>query len=129
MTWFADLSPYTYRPDRGAEPWPDLPLVNVGWLDAAQPFPTGEPPAGLVEALAALAVTARANQSRGFHFCNLCPTEELNWETHPKGSAEFRVLGVGVVYAAPELLVHYVDEHDYRPPAPFIDAALAAVAG
>ena len=39
MTYFADLSPYTYL--EHDDP-PDLPTVNVGWLDAKHPRGNGE---------------------------------------------------------------------------------------
>jgi hypothetical protein len=40
------------------------------------------------------------------------------------GSAEFRVKGRSVAYAAPQLLVHYVAEHGYLPPDEFCVAAM-----
>jgi hypothetical protein len=41
-------------------------------------------------------------------------------------SAEFQVRGDGVGYAAPQLLLHYVDAHGYLPPPGFCAAAIAA---
>jgi hypothetical protein len=40
------------------------------------------------------------------------------------GSAEIRVVGVGRVYAAPDLIGHYVEAHGYCPPEEFIAAVL-----
>ena len=41
------------------------------------------------------------------------------------GSAEIRVLGGGgKVYAAPNLIYHYVAKHKYRPPEEFIEAVM-----
>jgi len=41
------------------------------------------------------------------------------------GSAEIRVVGQdGTVYAAPDLIYHYVVVHDYRPPEEFIQAVM-----
>ncbi|MGC5286703.1 hypothetical protein [Micromonospora sp. DT231] len=139
MTYFADLTPYTYlerhedEPGLTDEPWPDLPLLNVGWLDAAHPFPTGAPPDGLMPALNDLAKT-RAHQTRGYHFCEICirdmgedAREAIRLGVIARGSAEFQVQGNGVVYAAPQLLLHYVSAHEYLPPAEFCAAALRAM--
>ena len=40
------------------------------------------------------------------------------------GSAEIRVRGANRVYAAPELVYHYVVAHQYKPPREFIEAVL-----
>lgn len=41
------------------------------------------------------------------------------------GSAEIRVPSrLGVVYAAPDMIYHYIKDHDYVPPQEFIDAVL-----
>lgn len=139
VTYFADLTPYTYftpRDEHGHrtfdEPWPDLPLVTVGWLDAAHPFPTGAPPDGLLPALTELA-RARVRQTRGYHYCELCirdlgddAREALRRGVIARESAEFQVWGDGVVYAAPQLLLHYVDAHAYLPPGEFCAAAVGA---
>ena len=41
-----------------------------------------------------------------------------------RGSTNVFVPGAGVVYAAPELILHYIDEHQYQPPLDFCDALL-----
>ncbi|MBQ1024002.1 hypothetical protein [Micromonospora sp. C95] len=137
MAFFADLTPYTYwepydtsgrwRPD---EPWPSLPLLNVGWLDCSHPFQTGAPPDELIPALTKLA-KVRVRQTRGHHHCELClrdmgdaAREAIQQGLIPRGSAEFQVRGHGVVYAAPQLLTHYVAAHAYLPPLVFCEAAI-----
>lgn len=35
-------------------------------------------------------------------------------------------MGDGVAYAAPELIAHYVEAHDYQPPADFTEAVLSS---
>ncbi|MFG1917190.1 hypothetical protein [Micromonospora sp. NPDC048898] len=138
MTYFADLTPYTYLERHEDDQWPsdeqgkDLPLLNVGWLDAAHPYPTGAPPHGLVPALTELAKT-RVRQTRGHHYCEICvrdmgegAREAIRQGMIARESAEFEVRGDGVVYAAPQLLLHYVTAHEYLPPAEFCTAALAA---
>ncbi|GAB3936641.1 hypothetical protein [Micromonospora vulcania] len=138
MAYFEDLTPYTYfEPDdrngRWApdEPWPDVPLLNVGWLDSSHPFVTGVAPDGLLPALTELA-TVRVCQTRGYHYCELCvrdlgddARDAVRQGLIARESAEFRVRGRDVVYAAPQLMTHYVAAHEYLPPPEFCAAAVA----
>ena len=40
-------------------------------------------------------------------------------------NGEFHVVGAtGVVYCAPQFIVHYIAEHQYQPPQEFIEAVL-----
>jgi hypothetical protein len=43
-------------------------------------------------------------------------------EGHLLGSAEIRIPGKGKVYAAPDLVVHYVGKHGYQPPPEVVAA-------
>ncbi|MFD5100528.1 DUF7919 family protein [Streptomyces albidochromogenes] len=135
MTYYADLTPYTYDTDSGAPTSAPtapraVPHVNVGWLGRVRPYAKGDAPAGLVEALRGMQRTHRAQQTRGYHFCPWCAARMLGLlgarDTCPRGSAEIRVVGDGVVYAAPELITHYVEAHAYAPPAAFVRAVLAS---
>lgn len=70
----------------------------------------------------------RVNQTRGFHRCDFCaPVQQgltQEGEELLLGSAEIRV-GIGaVIYAAPDLIFHYVSVHPYHPPAAFLHALL-----
>ena len=139
MAFFSDLTPYTYwephdRNGRWApdEPWPGVPLLNVGWLDSSHPFQTGAPHDELIPALTKLA-KVRVRQSRGYHHCELCirdmgddAREAIRQGLIARESAEFRVRGHGVVYAVPQLLTHYVAAHEYLPPPEFCEAAIAS---
>lgn len=132
MSTYEDLTPYEYFPeDEGA-------VLNVGWLGRDSSFAVGEPEPALVAALVTLAAFHPVNRTRGYHLCELCGTGPGDWEpgTVPfefadrgrvtLGSAELRVPGSdGVCYAAPDLVVHYVDRHGYRPPDGFVRSVLA----
>lgn len=129
MTYYPDGSPYAFLPEQ------EDGAVNVGWLDASQPYPTGAVPAEFVERLYELC-RHPVNRTRGFHWCNLCPPPDdssKRWTAelpgpggpYPLGSGEIRVRATGGTrYAAPDLVVHYVTEHRYRPPGEFIAAVL-----
>jgi hypothetical protein len=128
MTFFKDDSPYGYLPEfiDGS--------VNIGWLDAAEPYTTGDVPAEFVERLVELCRNS-VNRTRGWHYCNLCPkpaesfpqpiTVKSPTGDFPVGFGEIRVQSKdGVRYAAPDLVAHYVVEHHYRPPEQFVHAVL-----
>lgn len=127
--YFEDLSEYRY----------DVRLdgvLHVGWLDDDHPFPTGTIEPHLVRKLARLVIESSANQMRGFHVCRFCeqvedargfPADqfvEVDGKRALLGSAEIWVPDPdGVrIYAAPTLIVHYVERHAYLPPRAFLDA-------
>jgi hypothetical protein len=124
--YFPDLSPYAYlqRERRSG-------LMNVGWLGAAEPFSRAPPTPELLARIWAYSQFATA-PTRGFHECELCsvqplgiPQIEHNGQHLKLGSAEIRVFGKnGRVYAAPNLLYHYVRDHLYAPPEEFVQALL-----
>jgi hypothetical protein len=115
MSYFADLTPYTYFSPEEEQP----NTFNIGWLDRAYPFPTGKTSKKFQAKLLQIGLH-RVNQTRGFLSCYFCKGSE-----RPHGSAEVRVPGLGKVYAAPELVHHYVVTHRYKPPDEFIAAVLA----
>lgn len=119
MTYFADLTPYTYF--EGEEP----ELLNVGWLEPDHPYPQGKPPAGLLKRLRVLAED-RVRQTRGYHYCGFCEAATVDEDSVAHESAEFRVYGDGVSYAVPLLALHYIEAHGYLPPAEFCEAVLTS---
>lgn len=96
----------------------------IGWLERGQPFPTGPIDPRFLAALRAqfenrwLPVV-----SMGVHACDL-------------GACGFGAAGAQhviipsprCVYVAPDLVLHYIEDHAYAPPAEFVDAVLACPA-
>lgn len=123
VTWFEDLSPYTYlEQDRGEG------MLNVGWLEPGHAYSIGTVPEEATAALATLALDPQ-RRTRGFHTCGFCGDAGGGSGQVPRGSAEIRVTGAdGTRYAAPTLVVHYVTSHGYLPPRGFLEAAVAAAA-
>ncbi len=134
MAYYADLTPYRYGPikDTGG-----VPVVNVGWLSRGEPFATGPVPSPFFlrlrrfcrdEYIVAL--------YRGFHACELCGLDDAAWFAQRTataadghhwaaiGDGEMRAVGDGVIYAAPALVLHYVEVHAYQPPEAFVEAVL-----
>ena len=133
MTYFPDGSPYAYLAEVR-----DESAVNIGWLDGGIPYPTREVPVAFVRRLRDICRSG-VNRTRGLHQCNLCPADQgTNWPPSPTtirasagdyvvGGAEIRVPGRdGIVYASPDMIIHYVEAHGYRPPDDFIEAVLAS---
>jgi hypothetical protein len=126
MTWYPDLSQYSYAPESIP---PGQTILNVGWLGSGHDFPTGDSPGGFLDTLA----DGHA-RTRGWHGCNLPHAEQLEYPCTievdgnqvPLGSAEVRVISEdGTVLSAPNLVWHYIDYHQYLPPAEFVEAVLA----
>ncbi len=122
MTWFGHLTEYEYfardrRPD----------VLNVGWLGRDPSFPTAIPSEETLDLLWGLCWVV-VRQTRGFHLCEFCPHQPTKWcleasrsgRARALGSAEVRVFSkAGAVYAAPNLIYHYVEAHRYKPPDEF----------
>ncbi|MHB1766834.1 MAG: DUF7919 family protein [Phycisphaerae bacterium] len=127
MAHYLDLTPYAYL-SGGAV------ALNIGWLSAGQPYTKGQVPSAAIESLRELVVTKPFNQTRGFHPCELCEAAIASggitacWggTSRKLGSAEIRVVSqAGVTYAAPDLVIHYIEAHGYMPPDEFMQALLA----
>jgi len=120
--FFPDLSRYTYT-ETGEN------VVNVGWLAAGAPMRIGEVDQIVRDELARMA-REPTNLMRGFHYCDFCDAESpivafaSDAPSTPAylGSGEVRVEAGDIVYAAPTLIVHYIDAHGYLPPEEFIEA-------
>ena len=134
MAYFSDLSPYAYG--HGSHP----EVVHVGWLDNAHAYATGTVDDGLVEKMRRLA-SKPVELYRGFHICELCieppnlvksclPNRAVldpdcswvKWIDGRKSNGEIRVSRGGTTFAAPLLIVHYVEAHRYLPPEDFLKA-------
>jgi hypothetical protein len=121
MAYFKDLSTYEYRrgEDRSEK------TLNVGWIDRFHSFEVQECSPELKDALWSFCEIS-INQTRGIHRCEICSCEPWFVKGGEKlllGSAEIRSFGRDdFVYAAPDLIYHYVVDHQYRPPQEFTDS-------
>jgi hypothetical protein len=131
MTHYADLSPYEYVKESVPAA---VTAVNVGWLEPGEEYPQGDVPDGFVEALATIVRDSRQMKMRGWHGCGLphvgytadYPIRvDVGGQKVALGGAEVRVVArSGEWMIAPDLILHYVSDHSYKPPADFIDAVL-----
>lgn len=114
---WADLSPYTGCGADEAIGWQPL---AVGWLRVGVDFVTGKVPALFPSLL--------------LPFCHppytLChtpvpqPCPLCRQPISAFGQGEIRIIGAEEIFAAPDLIYHYITVHQYCPPQPFIQAIL-----
>ena len=131
--YYPDLSRYEYTsvPDDGEA------HLNVGWLDASHPFETGALGDEAVEQLNKLRGRA-VNRFRGSHACDYCLAEArlrvpntgpalmtALEQADALGNGEIAIKGAHGWYHAPVMITHYVERHEYLPPADFVEAVLA----
>ncbi len=92
-------------------------ILAVGWLGKRHPFPTGQMPADAFQRLLELTIEPwQPFVAGGAHSCDFCR------QAH--GSANLFIPHSGRLFIAPELIVHYVSKHEYRPPDEFCLAVL-----
>jgi hypothetical protein len=120
--YYEDLTPYTYTDVRLPGDAPSL--VNFGWLDSNHDYRHGQANPELIERILRLAAKY-TNSMRGYHRCPFCRdgtqvTMLLGNEVVYLGHAEIRITAGDTTYVAPSLLPHYMDTHEYVPPAEII---------
>ena len=122
MTYFEDLSRYTYS---NAVP-EGISIKNVGWLAINREFPKAHASVNLLDVLwdyCSVIVTP----TRGLHSCEFCVSPAHTFVRHGTrlllGSGEIRIFSLGGdIFSAPNLIYHYIHDHQYRPPAEFVQA-------
>ena len=122
MTYYPDLSACDYFGSI------DVPLVAIGWLENGRPVPTGEVPEQVFEQLRELLREPWGPAFCGWHDCDLCVyrygRSKLGTHRSTMGFKNVFVPGDAKIYVAPELILHYIDQHGYSPPAEFQQAVL-----
>ncbi|WP_369200673.1 hypothetical protein [Streptomyces sp. PU-14G] len=108
---------------------------NIGWLGPEIEFTKGETSDTFREGLQELCVNHSCNRMRGYQACRLGHTREnfeypvtvrLDSKNFPLGNGEIRVASQGRrLLIAPNLVLHYVTEHNYLPPQEFIEAVVS----
>jgi hypothetical protein len=131
MTYYEDLSPYQYVKDSIP---PGVTAVNVGWLEPAEEYSQGNVPDGFIDALTIIVRDSRRMKMRGWHSCQLPhigyeepypTTVDVGGRKVSLGGAEVRVVAKsGEWMIAPDLVLHYVSNHSYKPPTDFIEAVM-----
>ena len=122
MAYHPDLSPYEIH-------WLPKTFTSlaVGWLDDAHVYATGAVDQAVVDKLWAFCL-APMQKFRGYHPCQFCahplfPIQARHGQMRLSlGSTILVVLGKhDSLYVIPDLIYHYIVEHNYLPPQEFLD--------
>jgi hypothetical protein len=123
--YYPDLSVYTLV---NAET--DVTILTVGWLHKDYSFSQCQ----LSDAFKSRLLKFCLNPIRfsfGKYVCHLCSNSSSNpvvsgdGLSSELGSAEIIVCGIkGKLYLCPDLIYHYVTEHNYCPPTEFVQAVI-----
>lgn len=123
-----DLS--VYKNLKGAE---ELNTFCVGWLDEHHHFQKGVVGRDVLNRVLELCF-APVNKTRGFHVSPFRGREMGEYRVQnggagmTLGSAEIRVTGQdGRIYAAPNLVYHYMKDCGYCPPIEFVEAIVSTL--
>jgi hypothetical protein len=113
----------TYYPDMGTVTMVAAgPQVRaIGWLSRHFEFPTGSVSKPFVKRLHLFAASDSDLMLNfplfmGSHECEFCKGK--------RGGRTFGVPAGDVMFVAPKLVAHYVEQHQYYPPREFVDAVM-----
>jgi hypothetical protein len=100
----------------------------VGWLAGSRPVPTGDVPEHVFDRLHELLREPWGPTFLGWHDCDLCVyrygQSKLSTNPNTVGLKNVFVPGDDKVYVAPEMILHYIEQHSYAPPTEFQQAVL-----
>jgi hypothetical protein len=110
-------------------------VKNIGWLDSNRKYSVGKVAPDFLPKLGSIIIgtakcNAQVNRMRSTSPCRLSDCDIQEIECHGSkeclGASEVWVpLGDnGMFYAAPSMVYHYIEEHDYLPPEGFISAVM-----
>jgi len=105
-----DNFPWTYARSRLNKGYK---LRSIGWLGCFLPFwKKGTVTPLVIEALEYFSKAHRRDDTLlGYHTCALC--------NRHRDRAEFYIDLDGIRYIMPQMIIHYIKEHNYRPPKKF----------
>jgi hypothetical protein len=124
-----------YLPDLSAKTAKTPNLKNIGFLWSGHSFPRGRVSPLLFERLVSLVEMPRRSCASGYHNCcvGLCrlrigPCPQHTFQFRGRilylGSWNIIVPAMEQVFIAPNLILHYLHRHKYKPPETFCSAVL-----
>lgn len=131
MAFYEDFSKYKLNPNCQLEDKNLENVLNIGWLGEDGNFKKGNVSKEFLMNLweyykCPIYETRRLYNNEGLDGYWKFFTAYYNERTILLGRAEIRVIDTkrDVIYAAPELIIHYIVNHNYLPPEEFIDAVI-----
>jgi hypothetical protein len=130
---YVDLSSYCHEISFNIDD-----VKNVGWIGRNQEFACGESEQKFIDKLKTIILKSGkgtydvlVDKIRGSYECPICGEQELEIRDENTyfilGSAEVWIPDskvCGNYFSVPGLIVHYIEDHQYRPPEEFINAVL-----
>ncbi|MBI1832290.1 MAG: hypothetical protein HYR84_12675 [Planctomycetes bacterium] len=95
----------------------------IGWLHPAHPYSKGDVSATFMSRLKQFAAES-ADSAESLFFGAFCGIHTCEFCGKAHGVANFGVPCDTLLYIAPEMIVHYIEEHGYCPPQEFVAAVL-----
>lgn len=110
---YLDLAPYEYSE------FP-IPMLSIGWLGREHGIQRLGSDPSTATSLTRVKTSSRrlGSLTLGMHLCEFCP------DGHEfTGNGEYRYYAQGgEVFAAPMMITHYIEDHQYCPPAQFVNS-------
>src|SRR4029077_19004278 len=95
-------------------------VIAVGWLERGHDYTVGEVSAELYDKVEALLVDPwQPAVAAGSHACDLCL-----YKGEKRGTKNLFVPDQARIFVCPELILHYMNAHRYRPPDEFCEAVM-----
>jgi hypothetical protein len=126
MTYFPDLAPCTYYRAVSSQH-----KLSVGWLELGREYTRGSVAPDVLAKLRDL-MNYASGMSLGSHYCEFCMghrDQRPGWRGVASGSVTLSIPGSRAIYETPQLVIHYIEAHNYQPPAEFCEAVLACPPG
>ena len=105
----------------GDYPTREYKPVAVGYLDITEDYQKGSVSQNFINKLRQNWDRGCVIMSAGYHDCEFC-IDEGNYETRAQSSSEKILIDKenNIEYKFPEMIFHYIEEHDYQPPEDFV---------
>ncbi len=102
-------------------------LKKIGWIQSEANFQRGEVPKEFSQKIVDMLIRERVNLLRSVKTCPICNDKEWKYADEEKkvllGCSEILVpVDDFMAFSAPDLIIHYVNAHNFLPPQDFIEA-------
>ena len=92
----------------------------IGFLGMSEPYETGEVPIGFIEKLRQIYHSGMILSSLGHHDCEFCINKGVKPATS-SSEKSIRDENNKIEYRFPQMIFHYIEEHQFKPQQKFID--------
>ena len=98
----------------------EFKINAIGFLSISEPYETGEVPTGFIEKLRQVYDNGMILASLGHHDCEFCINKGVKPATS-SSEKSIRDEKNKIEYRFPQMIFHYIEEHQFKPQQKFID--------